>query len=97
MRTLVAMTIGAALSIILVAAGQSQNCVTRPDGFGGSRMTCDDGTRATTRPDGFGGSRTTIQPPSQQPYQQPYGLQQQQPTNCTTRPDGFGGTRTTCR
>lgn len=96
MRTLIGVTIGAALSITLVAAAQAQNCVTRPDGFGGSRMTCDDGTRGTTRPDGFGGSRTTIQPP-QQPYQQPYGQQQQQPTNCTTRPDGFGGTRTTCR
>jgi hypothetical protein len=94
MARLVALVLGLVLSFCLIAVAAAQNCVTRPDGLGGSRMTCSDGSSATTRPDGLGGSRTLIQPPPQ-PYPQPYG-QPQQPQTCTTRPDGLGGLRTTC-
>src|SRR5258708_4604655 len=98
MTRFAALVLGIVLSLSLIAAAGAQNCVTRPDGLGGTRMTCSDGSSATTRPDGLGGSRTFIQPPSQpypQPYGQPYG-QPQQPQTCTTRPDGLGGLRTTC-
>jgi hypothetical protein len=97
-----ALILGTVLSLgLLAGTASAQNCVTRPDGLGGTRMTCSDGSSATTRPDGLGGSRTTIQPPFQpvQPYAQPYGQpypQPQQPQTCTTRPDGLGGLRTHC-
>ena len=87
---------------LAVATAQAQNCTQRPDGFGGSRTYCDDGTTATTRPDGFGGSRTFIQPPPSnpyltQPYQQQPNVWPAQPRSCITRPDGFGGYRTFCQ
>jgi len=99
MTRLMALVLGLALSFSVIAVAGAQNCVTRPDGLGGTRMTCSDGSSATTRPDGLGGTRTFIQPPTQ-PYPQPYGQQPfgqpQQPQTCTTRPDGLGGLRTTC-
>jgi hypothetical protein len=97
MTRFVALVLGIVLCLSFIAAAGAQNCVTRPDGLGGTRMTCSDGSTATTRPDGLGGSRTTIQPPFQppQPYGQSYG-QPQQPQTCTTRSDGLGGLRTTC-
>ena len=98
MIRLMALALGAALVIGLVTAAHAQNCTTRPDGLGGTRMTCDDGSSAVSRPDGLGGIRTTIQPPYPQP--QPFGMPQQpqiqQPQNCVTRPNGLGGYRTTC-
>jgi hypothetical protein len=98
MTRLVVLVLGPILGVCLIGPAFAQNCVTRPDGLGGTRMTCSEGSSATTRPDGLGGSRTTIQPPFQpaQPYgQQSYG-QPQQPQTCTTRPDGLGGLRTHC-
>lgn len=98
MTRLVALVLGLALSLSVIAVAGAQNCVTRPDGLGGTRMTCSDGSSATARPDGLGGTRTTIQPPTQPYYPQPgqpFG-QPQQPQTCTTRPDGLGGLRTTC-
>lgn len=100
MTRLVALVLGLVLLFSLIGIVGAQNCVTRPDGLGGTRMTCSDGSSATSRPDGLGGTRTFIQPPMQQPYPQPYGQQpygqSQQPQTCTTRPDGLGGLRTTC-
>jgi hypothetical protein len=98
MPRLLALVLGLALSCSVITVAGAQNCVTRPDGLGGTRMTCSDGSSATTRPDGLGGTRTTIQPPMQPYYPQPgqqFG-QPQQPQTCTTRPDGLGGLRTTC-
>ena len=95
MGRLLVLILGLILGVCLIGPAFAQNCVTRPDGLGGTRMTCSDGSSATTRPDGLGGSRTAIRPPFQpvQPYGQPYP-QPQQPQTCTTRPDGLGGLRT---
>jgi hypothetical protein len=78
MACVLALVVGTMMSRYVVEAAPAQNCVTRPDGLGGTRMTCGDGSSATTRPDGLEGLRTTIQPPVQspiQPYAQPYGQQ----------------------
>jgi len=98
MVRLMALALGAAVTLSIVTAAQGQNCTTRPDGLGGTRMTCDDGSSSVSRPDGLGGVRTTIQPGFQQP--QPFGMPQQppiqQPRNCVTRPNGLGGYQTSC-
>lgn len=89
------------LALAGVGPAAAGECVQRPDGFGGSRTTCDDGTTAITRPNGFGGYRTTIQPPLVIPPMPQPGLHfpptWEPPQECVTRPTSWGGSKTFCR